>query len=442
MPAIRPQDSVFSKPDHVAIHKQATLDDNWSSHVMDKVTSLSKRSVVAVGMVLATTSAMGQTPGTEPNPANAVQQMYEAGMRDKGQLKAWQDARPGLMIDNRVNGQSLSGAKSIAELMGVNPQTVSSDKTMPLFQQLEEALRDSGEYRGMASASTLVVPKAFFHPKDPINESVCTVTVTSGISEVHNEIAEKTGWANDVVRDFVLRHEMSHCIEQGDHNALVMSKLTGKKAEWPSQGMFSGAQPFVSQESREIVDDVIQHMSRNASDHHPEDRVRDELINVRLRSRDDTVTVMSEQVSDSVALLSLIKEGRLKVDDIEKVAALRDEKSGDDHHTFDFLRGLQKTLTDRPDVVKAWQASHQKDVKEGRGLQIDDQLNWLQPIWNEHANGLKKVKDEERALWRQEFSDRFQKAEERLRQSGPDAAPAMAPEEQEAPAKPAVPRMR
>ena len=155
MPAIRPQDSVFSKPDHVAIHKQATLDDNWSSHVMDKVTSLSKRSVVAVGMVLATTSAMGQTPGTEPNPANAVQQMYEAGMRDKGQLKAWQDARPGLMIDNRVNGQSLSGAKSIAELMGVNPQTVSSDKTMPLFQQLEEALRDSGEYRGMASASTL-----------------------------------------------------------------------------------------------------------------------------------------------------------------------------------------------------------------------------------------------------------------------------------------------
>ena len=183
------------------------------------------------------------------------------------------------------------------------------------------------------------------------------------------------------------------------------------KTELSGHGLFANAQPFVSDENRKQIDHVLGSMARDTEHDHANDRMRVDMLNAMVDARNDATILMSEQMSDSLALLSLIKEGRLQVRDIEAMAKVRDKDAGSDHHTSDFLRAMQKSLTDRPDVVAGWQKSHQKDLREGRGLQIDDQLSWLQPLWIGHANGLKKAQEQAPEAVQKKVDDSSQKVE-------------------------------
>ena len=126
------------------------------------------------------------------------------------------------------------------------------------------------------------------------------------------------------------------------------------KTELSGHGLFANAQPFVSDENRKQIDHVLGSMARDTEHDHANDRMRVDMLNAMVDARNDATILMSEQMSDSLALLSLIKEGRLQVRDIEAMAKVRDKDAGSDHHTSDFLRAMQKSLTDRPDVVAGW----------------------------------------------------------------------------------------
>ena len=391
---------------------------------MSKALNRRRLAAAAVGMAALAASAAG-SPIYDWERDAAVHDGYEAGLRNDNEVRAWQNARPGLVIDGRINGASVDAVRTMAERAGVTQEDHSSERTKAIFEEVENVLKYLGRQRDLSgSASTLVVAKAFFRPKDPLNESICTVTITSGIHKIHNHLKDRTGWPGDVIRDFVLRHERSHCIEQSDHNALLMHQVTGR-VELAENRLFANAQPFVSDESRERIATVVKTMKRNKDYDHPEDRMRMDAMTAAMASRVKETVVMSEQMCDAIAVLTLINEGRLKIADIETVARVRDEDSGNDHHTADFLRDVQRRLVEQPDVVKGWRSGHQKDLKEGRGLQISDQLAWLQPVWIGHVNGLKKAKADARSTSQQGLNERFEKAEERVRQqsSGKNVVP-------------------
>ena len=62
MRQIDPAGSVFAKPDRVAIRKEATKDDGWATHAMHRLSSLSKKATLVVGIALVVALLATVTP--------------------------------------------------------------------------------------------------------------------------------------------------------------------------------------------------------------------------------------------------------------------------------------------------------------------------------------------------------------------------------------------
>ena len=171
MRQIDPAGSVFAKPDRVAIRKEATKDDGWATHAMHRLSSLSKKATLVVGIALVGVSAMAAQPATTDR-AEQVRESYASAMQNAQETQAWQSVRPGMVLDSRIDGVSLSGVRSVHQIAGTSVADLSTHKTAMLFDTVDGILKHLGKQTGLdGSASSLSIPKAYFKPASSLTSS-------------------------------------------------------------------------------------------------------------------------------------------------------------------------------------------------------------------------------------------------------------------------------
>ena len=66
-------------------------------------------------------------------------------------------------------------------------------------------------------------------------------------------------------------------------------------------------------------------------------------------------------------------------------AVLRSADHDQGHETSSMLLNVQHQLEINPSVVLQWRQDHAKEFMQGKGLQINQLVNWVQPLWKAHS---------------------------------------------------------
>lgn len=405
MAALDPSKSAFSKAQNISIVSPMGVGTDWRSHVVDRVTSLSKAAVVAVGLTMSMGTALAHeqpqflTPITAEQSDKVTMEWESESVKkekakfkrmeelselyfeelSKGTLqKTWSQARPNLKVATQFGDQDMGRQSKVSERAGMTKEDFSSPKTAAIVHDLDLILMAIGGSEEM-SAAAISLSNSFFKPGKNVEGSFCTVSINPHIGAYHDEAKRITNWPDDIVRDIAIRHELTHCIEQSDRSSYLSSKLANQNA---SVG------PLLAEKSIKFFEKALQDLPRADNSEHPDDQVRLNIINATRAIAHPSLTNNAEEISDALSVLSLIKEGRLGVDALGKMSDLRsDGKFYDaDHDTSSLLKNLEKELLQDPDQVRKWQRNHAQNMASGEGLQIKDLLEWATPRWKAHAD--------------------------------------------------------
>lgn len=233
-----------------------------------------------------------------------------------------------------------------------------------------------------------MVPHAFFQPTSLPAGSVCSVHVNVFIAPVHDMLRLSTGFSDQVVRDFVVRHELAHCGEHASRNDYLVAKLRGEAAP---------AGVTITDKAAALYDSVAASQFRG-SNAVVEGKLRKSMLDAMEQVGSDMITLQGEEYADGFAALTLLKEGRIKVDDISQIAEFRRAFWEKDpvHDSSSLLVNLLDQLRLHPELLQGRQESHIRDQATGRSLQISDLQSWYVPFWKAHA----AARDDEHQLKR------------------------------------------
>lgn len=427
MPAIDPTKSAFSQVRELIVESEIATDTNWRSHAVDKITSMSKAAVVAIGMTVFMGGALAHDHHhqTMPNAATeAVTQMEVQGakqssadaqfartkeladlyIRDliEGKSQAsWAKLRPNVKIFTQYGEYDIGGKETIAERVGIAERIGMVDKdfrgakSLDLVNEVDSMISAIGR-SDQSPAASISLASAYLKPAQRPEGSFCTVSFNPHVDKIHDEIKKITGWPDDVVRDHVIRHEATHCIEQADRNGYILKELD--KTE-------SVTGPLISDKSKLLFESTIAKMKRAPSTDHPDDQARENIMSAMLKTVNRSSSKNGEEISDALPVLSLIKEGRLEVKGLSEMALMRSKSnlSGEMHNTSSFLSSLERELKKTPEVVDKWRADHAKEMASGSGLQVGALLDWVAPRWKAHADARDNVDERRKEL--REISD-------------------------------------
>lgn len=410
MPALDPSQSAFAHVRELIVESPMASDTNWRTHAVDRITGMSKAAVVAIGLTVAMGGALAHGPQqSAPSTAAAeavAQQEFQAAanraadakyarmeqladlyvetLREGQVQKVWSQLRPDVKIFTQYGENDLGGQKTVAERVGLADQDLKGPKSREQLNEIDSIIAAIGRSE-QNPAAAISLASAYFKPAAKPEGSVCTLSFNPHVDQIHDEIKRMTKWPDDVIRDHVIRHEATHCIEQSDRNAYLVQKLNNSAAV---------AGTLIAEKTKILFDDTLGKMSRAPNTDHPDDQSRANLMSAMLKTMNPSSSNNAEEIADALPLLSLIKEGRLEVKALGEMAFMRTKSkfAGDVHDTSSLLYNLEKELSNKPEIVAKWRGDHAKDVASGAGLQVKELLDWVSPRWKAHADARDSAK--------------------------------------------------
>lgn len=380
MPALDPAKSAFSRAHDLVIETPAGQSTSWRQHAVEKICSMSRITAVSIGLAVSLGPALAHEADNAHGPmgadrAGALSAIYQAGMLS-GDSKAWSSQRPKLKIFLNFSGTDAIESGELTDLAGVDLGKASPSFAAPFLEGVNAAARSFKEDPNNPIGA-LVTSNALFTPANPVG-ALCAVHINVHALSFHETLKKATGWDDAVVRDFSLRHEQTHCLEKGDRDNLLLQLLK-------TPGIEPG--PLVTDKVKEIYATVTSDMNQGRLSDRLEDRLRMNYVGGMMAARSDMVTLQGEEVSDAVAMLSLLKESRVQVGDFSKLAQLRYSQWDTDnvHDSSSLLNTIRDQIELHPEVLAKWKDNHAQSKAAGKGLQIDDLLAWVEPLWKAHA---------------------------------------------------------
>lgn len=378
MPALDLSQSAFAQTRLIAIETPAAAESSWRGHVVARLAGIAKVAVVATTLALSVSASFGAEAqphvhhGSSASVVTAQDQAivnsYRAEMLSPKMAETWKASRPDLQIFRTFGGVDHKDDRPLSAKAGVSLASMDSTDAERL-KTVDADFLDAGK---SIMAISMSMPNAYFHADAKAKGDVCMVQVNAEILGFHKDIAKATGMANDVIRDYLIRHEMSHCVEHSDVDARLVSAVFKS----PGDAVQLTA-------SREAGINAITPPRSHEADYL---RQKIELDSGKLDTH--KTRHESEEYADGLSLLSLVVEGRADLKDVRSFAKLRESmnESGAVHQTAQFLESMANKLQDDPKILAGLKTQHAQDIASGKGLQIQGMESWMNKLWQENAN--------------------------------------------------------
>ena len=395
MAALDISKSAFANTRELVFETPAMAEGGWRVHATNAIKTLSKVAVLAVLLVLtAVNTAHADDISTAPvaSVVSAIQAsqlvkkpfqrfnadigvLYQASINSSNDINTWKSLRPNLNILGMYNGVAAYPG-TLSQNAGVLPQDYVSDESKKHIKELNAGIEFNSKSKETPGAA-IVIPNIFFKIAEKPAGAQCIISFNVHIADVHHDIKKATNWPDDVIRDMVIRHELTHCIETSDRTDRVIKILMNPEIKEGS---------MITPKSLKNIDLWILNNQSKILKNNTEGQARAAFLSsLEQLNKKSALRLESEEISDAIPILSLIKESRLDVSDITSYAQLRINDNDQDHETSSMLLNMQHQLEINPSVVLKWRQDHAKEFMQGKGLQINQLVNWVQPLWKAHS---------------------------------------------------------
>ena len=406
MSSININDSSFSKAGEINVNTEAGSNKSWVNHAIKSISSSSNAAILSVALAFSPTPGNAHDHSTDhkvesknaasimsaPTKENArafeILNLYKEMLTSKD-VDSFKVNRNNLDIQIMSGGEFLSGG-NLHEKTGSHYIRDKNEHGNRRVNSMDKHMRESSVIPGAALSTTTTANINFGVPEDK-RGNFCVVNLNMHVKDVHEFFKANLGLTDKVVAKLLTRHELSHCLETGDTNNLAVSAVTGVKT------------PSLVLPTDETTKLIVGH-ARNINEHYkektssmtPEQLSSPEIKEQLLEAKFNTTIKhgiqkaganQSEEYSDALSILTVLKEGDISLGDAVNFAKLRESRWGRDkvHDTSSMIVNIAEHLRSNPEILKKWQSDHLKEQRQGMPLQIQDVEQWLLPVWRKHA---------------------------------------------------------